>query len=555
MSSQISFELQTQHEGRWRKYRALEAGEQPVTAAEEVLDNGTQAVRVARMAFDPETGHTVCTIVHRAYAAGRREVDPWAEIEPLRTEERCNGIEDFYTDRAREEMRGLLAKYLDDAGITPSELLHHEKHARRLDGVGTFLQGALQKVAIAQVAGTRTPAPARLKELMDISSGVLRRLMADEKAGAPVALVPGQFAELARGLRRKYPDAAEFEYQLGRALAAHLADAEGWLAKLAAVAALFDPALAVDELRVLDSFAADMIGMAGCLKDLLTGTEGRTEAICALIRFYGGQYLPPEAPEGLDRIQALLAHPKAPRARWTLRTRILRELYSRQPLGGGGLLDEAQQIGQISQALAGVPALGRDPEIDEALAWRGGRVNTEENVRAIIVGTALNSERIEAFLKIANALPGQANRTAMFQQIKPFVGPDLVAQLQRKFPGFATLARVCELMRRIDASALLPEHRAELTAALDGHAFKLFATEVAQKRAMDPVDKANALLSLCPLPESQVRALVAQMVSSLTKQPDFFNDFIARYSTQAERVAALTSFRDALVRADLHLAG
>jgi hypothetical protein len=98
----------------------------------------------------------------------------------------CKVPADLYTVGARELISRHCRSFLDAMRATPTELLFSAELQKKLENAGTAYSGAVQKVAIAQVSGTKNRDVAgRIKEIFALCDGVRNRTL-EAVSAAPV---------------------------------------------------------------------------------------------------------------------------------------------------------------------------------------------------------------------------------------------------------------------------------------------------------------------------------------------------------------------------------
>ena len=98
--------------------------------------------------------------------------DPASEDVSLAKTAYCLSEGHFYRPQARDLIGRLLRSYLDNVFLTPTELLHSSTYQQKFSAAGNFLEGAVQKAAIAQVKGTETSVTGRIKVLHALLDGL-----------------------------------------------------------------------------------------------------------------------------------------------------------------------------------------------------------------------------------------------------------------------------------------------------------------------------------------------------------------------------------------------
>ena len=108
----------------------------------------------------------------------------------------CKAPDDLYGIGARELVARHCRSFLDAMRATPTELLFSEELQKKLENAGTAYSGAVQKVAIAQVSGTKNRDVAgRIKEIYALCDAVRNRTLEAVAAQPAEPLDPKRLTE------------------------------------------------------------------------------------------------------------------------------------------------------------------------------------------------------------------------------------------------------------------------------------------------------------------------------------------------------------------------
>src|SRR5260221_10123881 len=113
----------------------------------------------------------------------------------LAQETRCATPEHLFGMAAGELIWRHCRAFLDGAKMTPIELLHSSVHQRKFADAGSSLAAAVQKIAIAQVAGRKQTVTDRMRELYALTDAVQKQTLAFE-AEHPELLEQQHFGSL-----------------------------------------------------------------------------------------------------------------------------------------------------------------------------------------------------------------------------------------------------------------------------------------------------------------------------------------------------------------------
>lgn len=553
------YELHTYHGTYWLCARRFRTGREAMTAAEQAgADKTGQAVRVARCVEHTGYGHVSRTVVHRA-VEGDMVVDPTASLVLPGTQDICATPADLHSERARETMAGVLGRWLEENRATIVELLHSEALAVKLNNTGTVLQGALQKIAVAQASGTDVPVQKRYRELVALADAVISELHAESRRNPAPALAPGEYgrwcAALAKGTEGDALQPARF-----RALAASLADCRTWLAKLDRLGALAEDDLPVRDIAPLDAIAADIISMPGAAAELAGPGADRLAAIGTLIHVHAGRIELPHAPglAGIDALNRLIRAGRCPRLRSTVQKRLLAELAGTAPLQSStALWNLAQALHMLRDRMAEAPPLGDDLELRDALELRAMRGISPENVAEMLARAGRSpSDRFRALIRLADLMPYASSKARVLEfAVGAFSIDDLVRETASpKGDRTAAVPKLVEMHHMVTGAEIDAETKARLCGELDGTMCDLIRVDVLSVQGRSFFDRVMQLIRLCstcPLPEGKARRLAADVVGRAVMSQEFLAPFLKRFSTEAEKKQALTQLRDLLIATGL----
>jgi hypothetical protein len=347
-----SFEIAGRRDGRWTIEATRAAESEAVALARALLaEGGYEAVRVlrareigARVAYESAVFEAArpagATVPVRLAASHER--DAW-----------CGEIEDLYGARSRRAIGQMLRQFLDQVGITPGELLHHPRHARRLEEAGTLLAAAVHATARARAAALGESTAASLRALDALIAEALRRaVVARADAAHPLPDAHGIDAFVAAATARG-PDAAAIRHAIHHGLARALEGAPTLLARLAAALAWGTEATTPAAAAAIDALVADCLGAGTVLGELLGAQPNRAAALRFAVALARGEAVPPPPRAASwygDFARFVAAHP-APETRAVLFARVERELAGDRPLARGGAIEEAEALKALAGAL------------------------------------------------------------------------------------------------------------------------------------------------------------------------------------------------------------
>ncbi len=530
------FELHSFHGDNWLVVReSPDLRQLEPSAAMLVQRAEVDGIRLVRRTDYIDHDFTTTVTMVKRLRAGVQEADPLARANPGRDASWCDQPDDVLGDVQRQVMRVFFTKYLEERRLTPLEVLTYEVHAKALDGAGTVVQGALQRLASIQVRGTKQTAVSRMKELMALADNGLARLLRNAKAGPALAIGPGGLPSLFDAYKGS-PD--QLVPALYRALAAYLADTKNWVEKLDRLFQLANPELTSREMRLLDSLAAEILASPFALKELAGQETTRLELVLTAIDLYvgnlarnGGVELP-----GVRALSTLLSEGALPRTLAELRLGLLRHLHARLPLRSDrGIRDEMQATVEVLTHLRRkAPSLARDEEVLEALSQRADRLIQPEAMSELIGPIRSTLHRAETVLSLAESAPGDAPKAKIATYLRPLIAPeDIIREEGSRLEAIKTLGT---LARRVAMSGMPVGLRREMLEILDAAIFDSIRTEILGNQSMSYTDRILAIIRLCGgLPEGRARQLAGDQLTQALKRPEFILNYLERFPGAQER--------------------
>ncbi|HEV7370509.1 hypothetical protein [Arenibaculum sp.] len=549
----VVYELHTRDGDGWTLAAEACDPDSLVRMAAGVLRDGAKGGgRVVRCWRFPEYDHAERTVLHAWPRAAAGEAvsgrDGGAEGAAP-----CLSVDDLYAEPARAAIAVHLARFLEPRRLTPVELLHSTRSAGELTTHHAMLEGAVQRAAMSQVAGTGMRANRRQLELMDLVHAAFARLSAIERQ-TPLTAVEGRgLAAVAAGIEASC--GAQAPFHLMRALAAHLGDAPTWTAKLGRIGDLVGDGLAVRHYRLLDTVAAEIVRSPAALREL-AGAQRAEAVLATLVALHAGR--PPGPPGGdaaaLARFAAMVGAGLAPRTRTGLRLRLLEELHRPTQLRPGeDLFQELDALDGLARSMAEhSPALARDEEIREAIELRAGRALQSDRLDATLAPARLAADRLDRFARLIARTPGEANRRRLRALLEGGVPArvlmrELVPDGPSRADGVPALAGV---LHRLEEAGIGPGQGGALAREVEDALLDVLRRDVlgVRRPLADRVDHLVRTCAKVPLAPGRCRDFVADVLRRALAAPDFADAYRQRFG-EAEGRDALLRLQRLLVAA------
>ncbi|EWY38968.1 hypothetical protein N825_10675 [Skermanella stibiiresistens SB22] len=554
----VEYEMHMLQDGAWQPAVEAPAASTLLKAAEKVLAlRGLDGVRVVRATAFKGFDHTERTIIVKWVGPGRTDPDPLG-VPMLGGRTRCLARSDFHREQTRDEIRVLLARFLEPRRLTPLELIHSVRHTTELASGKGMVEGAIQRVALAQVQGekdTSKASKARYIELINAVHKAIEELHADDRKYSVPQIEAGRFLAVAWELESRFPDEETFSYHCLRGLTRYLIGASNWAEKLSRLMALIQPGLEVRHYKLIDMLAAEIFDAPPLLREL-RGERLRTDqTVILLAELHAGCFTYPEGGPtvGLSQINTLMKRTLLPRSRTVLRRRMLNELSGRSALRPEeGLFQEIEAVGALGRWLSEVNApLGADEEIRCILEQRIGAVLTESRITSELEALRSQSDRIDRISRLIRMVPGEPDKARLRRHL---AGAIEFATLLREMSGGGrknasdTLEGLIELQTSIRLAGLADEIAAPILRDLDAAAVDTLRNGImAVKKPL--ADRIAVLLKICgqvSFPEGRARAFVAETLDRAMKSPDFQSTWSKRFVSEAERKQGMASLQSAI---------
>jgi hypothetical protein len=365
----------------------------------------------------------------------------------------CRAAADIYGVDSRKLIGRIAAPFLDDARVTPIELLHGYQHALALANAGTTLTAFVQQTAITQVKASGQAVSERVRELFTYTDAAVQtaKVLSEAAAAAP-ALTAERLAELA---------AAEDIKPAYAALTHHLNGAAGWDEKILRIFPLCEGA-AEPALRLLDQLLSELLArppaIARVIGEAATTVEARIMLLIALAR---REVVP--AGEALhSALGAMLGRTALPACRAVLLNHAMRELSAVQSLTTGKPSDELDAMRRVIALFGRGDLPVPDSAVRALIEKRMGRAVTVETLPELISQTAPLVFRVERTIELLDRVLGPAPREVLLKYLRfLFEQRDFAKELEQARDDVeAQKTRLDKLIHRLQESSV-PQTRKE----------------------------------------------------------------------------------------------
>jgi hypothetical protein len=543
MPNQIHYEVfrRVGARGGWTLLEVVAGRDAAIKLAQAMMaEDKATGVKVVKETYNDETGdYLSLKIFEEGHNSAGLAIPAAAEDAPNALP--CFKPDDLYSYHARATIARLLSDFLARNKITVTELIHRADMLEKLEATGTVYQFAIQKIAVAQAAGSTSPVQQIVKSLNELVTKACNRVYRDQRAGKFPDPLPEQFAILARQLAGQ----GDAPYLFNGALARHLKDAAGWDEKVLRLLTIMEDAPEEEAPRKLvlsavDAILAEVLGGSSALRDLLGTAETLADMLRKLVDLFLGKTRP-DGGEGLALLTRHFAADDLPEARTAVANRIVAEFKANKRLMPTSLVEELKALRSIANSIVlGVGKYLSHEDLVAAFTLRSERLVMPEVLGAYLDGAAPD-EKIERMLFVEDNIIGAKNKRVLASFTLPlltcapfdnhFQNPKL-ALVQR-------LQRLAQLQSRVLRGGFIDVSKSEMAEKLDSLAAaveargKLF--DSIRMRPTNHVEKATALIKLASqgvFTEPRLGTRARDLILGYLSQPGFLAGYLAQLPKQ-----------------------
>lgn len=541
----------------WELQGAYNTRDIAVAEAKNVLvENPAAGVRVFKETFKPEIGEYMTLKVFEEGDVSEAKKKAGGATTSLP----CFKPDDLYSFHGKRTIARLLRDALSRWRITTTELLHHPGHIERLEMTATVLQGAVQKAAVKHAGATGEPVQEIIKQLNDIVSRAIARVVMDNRNDKLPKIGKDGFGALCV----KVQTTSTPSYFLNAAIAAYLEDVKSWGEKLSKVITLLNE-LPTDEaarklgLETVDSLVAEMLEGNAALGDLLGEQPDLGAALLKLADLFLGRLDASKEKPGVQLLLAEFAKGNLVNARAAIAQRVLAEIRGVRRLRPESLDEEVKLIRMLATRMAmGQGSLVSHEEIMEAFIARSKQLVMPSAVERYLEGLKKPEEKVEKIFQLEENVIGVANKRELISFIVGVLGSPRTETyfLESAEPAANRLATLAQIQRRAARSGFQAEAKAPIFERIDTIAMaldqKLGVLDSTMRQAPSPLDAAERLIALITgdvMPEGALCDTARLRLRDLLRNPAFKT---ALAGQPPDRLAAFTQN---LAKAGLDVAG
>ena len=535
-SGQIHYEIYIKPpKGKWQFCGALESRDKALKQAKELAGGGA-SVQVMKETLGADGNYLSVRIFHegdkdspRSKAGKVDSVGTLPCFQPL----------DLYSYEARKTIVRLLRDSLNRWKITSLELLHSPVHLELLEGTGTVLQAAVQKMAIAQAQAGEGTVGERVKTLHKLVSDAMVMVYVDRDKNRIPSLKNKTIGDLAHQLVGD----PRCEYLLNAAITARLQGCADWDSKLVTMLEFIkdvphdDLVLRKFCLTIIDGYVSEILSASSAIKDVVGEQQDLGGALQRMVELTSGQLKAEEITSpGVASLNFHFGAGELPETRTALIRRALTELEGPKRLTQDTLAVEVKFLRRLASKVA--LACGNLIPNDEVLAafrTRSERLISPDALDAYLNEAENPAERAERLLYIGDNIVGDKNKRKLTSILLAMLEAPAFNQYfaSAEVAVSNRLQLLCDLQNKVTQSELDATRKQVISEQLDTICFSIIESNKLFERVTggqdNPLNKALALLKLASaniLTRGKSRDTAQRLALGFIQQPGVLKNYL-----------------------------
>ena len=524
----VHYEIQGRQTGKWsiidvKKDRAV-----AIKMAETLWDKGQhKGIKVLKEDFDSATNiFKTMEILTRGVEKKKSKHDNAGEISP------CLTPDNLYSASGRRSIWDLLHNSLYAWGITPTELLHSDKHYLRLYDAGTQLQNAVQRTAVSY-EDDEDSIQVRMTKIYKVINAAVEILRGEEK-NIP-SLEEGRLKPIIEKLDTKINRV----FLLTVALTNYMEPAVTLEDKLGRVAIFMNKTRPSWVSDILDQFSSELLQYKSLNNVLMNGCKERGHMLIALAHFAAGQIEKSTALIGdikfspdVLRVNGFIASNTLPQTSRRLVDHLLDEIKSSDPITAKfDLIEQFKLLFQLDSTLETLsetqPRFGG---ISDEIASRQGRMVNGQSIADYLALSSGPFKKIQALIHLGNVTTGRTVRRNLANYIFPILSkPENESHmLGLNNSPIGRMADLAHLQKQIYKSSFDIMHKRQIAEILDGYCSTIVTnTAILNKidaKNISIAEKAIKVLDMLNTPYftyGKARDHAEQMAKAYLNDPEF----------------------------------
>lgn len=565
-SDRATFEVQVMRDGRWISSSVVPKQDDALASAQrQFMDRKCEGVRVMRNWQRTDGTIDESEVFKRTRNVQEEETVSVAQVD--KAPPPCEQVDEYYGFDSRNLINRLFRSYLDQAYITPTELLHDSRELKRLQDKGTLVTTAVDRVSTLQSRQSGGDSKQRRNEIFKAVEDMSFRVRKAEKLALPQ--MQGSFSDIFKKLPQ---DDEDRDFLALVVLSRALLNIRNWAGKLEMLCKL---ALDEDEktgdshaIQILDQVIADVLG-SNIVQDILGWQPNLGQAIIRILDLADGQ-LPDtanDAGESSGLLNSLLGSGRLPLSKASLVERAHRQMRSSQPLNRAEPSKEQDTYKLLVERVLLPSGFYDGAETADALTARYARMLEQGGAvgrRNAITGTfRLMPDKVAGIIYLTEIMKLESSAEVadvIKERFEDILFVRHISDLCIKgLSGRDRLARATGAFIAVDQSPLDKAMKQQVVERIDAIINRFLVDEQILEKMNDPNahlrDRAVRLINFCAAgilpPKGKARSNASERVVELLRQPNFEMAFIEGMTDMSLAQQALRDFHQLLVKAGL----
>lgn len=279
-NSETHFELQGRKGSSWTIIEVFDDQDEALERAKRIWDSAQyEGIKLTKESFNQATNLFICRqLFHRGE---EKTVSKFAQSKNVVP---CSSVDSLYNGTGRYTIWEIMFTTLQDAALTPTELLYNRKHYDRLHKHGGKVLGAVQRVA--SVGGSDKSIHKRILKLWEVIDEAVTRV-SNVESMVP-ALEMGRLLPIIQQLE----DHPRKKFLLTKSIVDYIAPAVTMEDKFGRVAIFLNGKRPDWAMAILDQLISEMLRHKGVLSMIFPNNPSGKQVCIYLIDLFRGQLMP-----------------------------------------------------------------------------------------------------------------------------------------------------------------------------------------------------------------------------------------------------------------------
>lgn len=494
-----------------------------------------------------------------------RQVNPKAVVVPAIEEAPlCTDAKQYLGGDSRRVVTKLLKQYLEQRGLTASEVLCHPAEMKRAMNFENMVPSAVSRVATVQAKAAGVDVRDRREAIYDSLSDLRVRAEAAARLNLPSAAKQGLPALLARAEAVAEGDPVEADYLAKVALCRDTLQVRNLLGK---VEWLLETCGESQPFAAVDALVADALGFPAVVQDLLARQPDLGTALSRLIDILDGTFegqKQESAPAITTVLSRWIGSGGAPETWAVLLDFLLRSLRGTNPLSRDPEQARARFRALLQRMLRLDHVLGGSEAAEAMTAGylrfieQGGAEGRRISIDGVLHMVESPRDKLVYLLALAGSPLGQREVGLVLARAQALLGHGhgVNTLTAPQTPLKQKMQMMAGLYRAVLASGLPPADRDALADRVD----TMVADYIVQAKVIEKLDdpaaslrvRATRLMQFAAadvLASPKARRMVRDQIIGHLRQPNFDGKYVEGLTTPEEKAAAIKGFYELLRQA------